>query len=262
MGVVNVTPDSFSDGGRFVDPQAAYDHGLRLIDEGADILDVGGQSTAPDSGTVSTDEECRRVLPVVSKLAAEGACVSVDTFKAEVARRSLDAGALMVNDVTALRGDEAMCSALANADCRVVLMYSKDRTARTTMGAPHYDDVVPEVCRFLRSRIELAVANGIDQGRIVVDPGMGAFVSTDPRMSLDILRRLDLVLDVGCPVLVGASRKGFIGKVLDLGVDERLEGSLACAAVAAWNGARIVRVHDVLETVRVVKMVDAIAGKT
>ena len=258
MGVVNVTPDSFSDGGEFFGTAAAIDHAHRLRDEGADILDVGGESTAPESPPVSVEEECRRVLPVVERLAAEGAFVSVDTYKAEVARRALDAGARMVNDVTALRGDPALAGVLAGSICPVVLMYSKDLTARTTRQAPTYADAVAEIAAFLRTRVAYAAANGVAEGRIIIDPGMGAFLSTEPGPSLDVLRRLGELHALGRPILVGPSRKGFIGKVLDLPVRERLEGSLACAAIAAWHGARLVRVHDVLPTVRVVRMVDAI----
>ena len=258
MGVVNVTPDSFSDGGRFHDAPAAISHAFRLAEEGADILDIGGESTAPNSRAVSAEEECARVLPVVEACAGRGLFVSVDTYKAETAGRALDAGAAMVNDVTALRGDGALPDVLAASDCGVVLMYSKDPTARTTAAERAYRDVVAEIAAFLRERMDVAVARGVRRERIILDPGMGAFVSTDPAPSLEILRRLAEFHALGRPVLVGPSRKGFIGKVLDLPVGDRLEGSLACAAVAAWHGAHIVRAHDVRETVRLVRMVDAI----
>lgn len=259
MGVVNATPDSFSDGGRFLDPAAAIAHGRRLADEGAAILDVGGESTAPDSPPVSAEEESRRILPIIEALAAGGAYVSADTYKAGVAREALEAGAQMVNDVTALRGDPALADVLANATCDVCIMYAKDASPRTTLSGREYDDVIDHIRAFLTERIEFARQRGIDEDRIVVDPGMGAFVSSDSAPSLELLRRISEIADLGRPVLVGASRKGFIGKVLDLSVGDRLEGSLACACVASWNGARIIRAHDVRETVRAVRMVDAIA---
>lgn len=260
MGVVNVTPDSFSDGGRYYDTQAAIDHAFRLAGEGADIVDIGGESTAPNSPPVTVEEECRRVVPVIEACAAKGLFVSVDTYRAETARRALDAGAAMVNDVTALRGDERLSGVLARASCAVVLMYSKDATARTTLVEHPYTNVVGEISVFLAGRVAAAVTGGVAEERIVVDPGMGAFVSVAPEPSLEILRHLDEFHALGRPLLVGASRKGFIGKVLGLPVTDRLEGSLACAAIAAWHGARIVRVHEVKETVRVVRMVDAIRG--
>ena len=258
MGVVNVTPDSFSDGSRFYDKSAAISHAFRLRDEGADILDIGGESTAPNSPPVDAEEECRRVLPVVEACAARGLFVSVDTYKAEVARRALEAGAAMINDVTALRGDPALAAVLAGAKCPMVLMHAKDPTPRTTPTQRTYTDVVAEISAFLASRVEYAAREGIAKERIVLDPGMGAFVSADPEPSLEILCRLNEFHALGRPLLLGASRKGFIGKVLGLPVTERLEGSLACAAVGAWHGVRIIRAHEVLPTVRVVRMVDAI----
>ena len=260
MGVVNVTPDSFSDGGLHAEPDAAVAHGLRLLDQGADILDVGGESTAPGSGDVSAEEEIRRVAPVIRALTERGAYVSADTHKAAVASGALDAGAAMINDVTALRGDTDMPGVLAASDCDVCIMYSKDSTARTTLDVHAYRDVVAEIGMFLLGRIRFAGERGISPSRIVVDPGMGAFVSGDPAPSLELLRRLGELSALSRPVLVGASRKGFISKASGVEAGDRLEGSLACAAIAAWNGARIVRVHDVEETVRLVRMVDAIRG--
>lgn len=258
MGVVNVTPDSFSDGGRHYERQAAIDHAFRLADEGADILDIGGESTAPNSPPVAIEEECRRVLPVIEACARKGLFVSVDTHKAETARRALDVGAAMLNDVTALRGDEDLCAVLTGSDCAVALMYSKDDSPRTSLVERSYGNVVAEISRFLAGRLKAAMARGVAAERVVLDPGMGAFVSAAPGPSLEILRRLNEFHALGRPLLIGASRKGFIGKVLDLPVADRLEGSLACAAIAAWHGVQIVRAHDAKETVRVVRMVDAI----
>lgn len=260
MGVVNVTPDSFSDGGSFLSPDAAIDHACRLVDEGADILDIGGESTAPNSPPVSIEEEYRRVMPVVEECAKRGFFVSVDTYKAVVAHRALRAGAEMINDVTALRADDDLAEVLAKSDCAVVLMYSKDPSPRTEPTVRTYDDVVREIAQFLSERAQLAELCGIARDRIVVDPGMGAFVSGDPGPSLEILRRASEFQVLGCPVLIGASRKGFIGKMLNASVHDRLEGSLACAAIAAWHGVKIIRAHDVAPTVRIVRMVDAIGG--
>ena len=258
MGVVNVTADSFSDGGRYLDRDAAIEHAMRLVDEGADILDIGGESTAPTSAGVDAEEESRRVVPIVEELAKRGAYLSVDTYKADVARRALDAGAQMINDVTAFRGDDDLINVVVSAGCDVCIMYAKDATPRTTRNQPVYRNVAAEIGAFLTNRADLALRRGIAHEKIVLDPGMGAFVSGEPEPSLEILARLDEFAALGYPVLVGASRKGFIGQVLDTPVSDRLAGSLACASIAAWNGARIIRAHDVRETVRTVRMVDAI----
>lgn len=263
MGVVNVTPDSFSDGGRFLSPEAAIAHACRLMDEGADLLDIGGESTAPDSPPVDAREECRRILPVLEECAKRGFPVSVDTYKAPVARCALAHGAGMINDVTALRGDPTLADVLAESDCAVVLMFAKDPTPRTTPTVRVYTDVVREISEFLAERVAYARTRGIASNRIVLDPGMGAFVSAEPGPSLELLRRAGEFHTLGHPLLIGASRKSFIGKVLGspgrpLPVGDRLEGSLACAAIAAWHGVQIIRAHDVRETVRTVRMVDAI----
>ena len=259
MAVVNVTPDSFSDGGRFLQTDTAVAHGLSLLEQGADVLDIGGESSAPNSVPVSAEEELARVVPVVERLAREGAVISVDTYKGVVARACLDVGAHAINDVTALRGDSDLIGVLAGSNCPVALMYSKDPNARTTREGREYGDVVADISRFLNERITWAEEHGISRNRVVIDPGMGAFVSGDPGPSLEILRRLREFETLGCPILIGASRKGFIGQVLGgLPITERMEGSLACAAAAAMNGARFVRVHDALESVRVVRMIDAI----
>jgi dihydropteroate synthase len=262
MGVVNVTPDSFSDGGSHFDCQDAIDYGLRLLDEGAHILDVGGESTAPNSADVDAEEESRRVVPVIEALSKRGAYISADTYKGTTARRAINAGALMINDVTALRGDSELVVVLAESDCDICLMYAKDPTPRTSREQPDYGDVVQYIIEFMSERIDYAASVGIEKNRCVLDPGMGAFISSEPEPSLSVLRRIEEFAFLGRPILVGASRKGFIGQVLDVTVDDRLEGSLACAAVASWNGARIIRVHDVRETVRTVRMVDAIAKES
>lgn len=259
MGILNVTPDSFADGGKYMEPKVAVERALQMIEEGADIVDIGGESTGPDSKDVSLSEELKRVIPVFEKLRCETtAWLSVDTYKSYVAAHALNVGADMVNDVTALRGDEKMASALAKYDVPVVIMYAKDATARTTREAKQYEDVVQTVCDFLAARIDYAVRSGIRRDQLMVDPGMGAFVSYDPKYSLQILKKLKKLRDFDLPILAGPSRKSFIGQTLNLPLEERLEGGLAVCAVAVMNGASILRVHDVKETRRVVEMVHAI----
>jgi dihydropteroate synthase len=246
MGVVNVTPDSFSDGGRFVDPATAVTHARALLEEGAALVDVGGESTRPGAGAVSVDEELARVVPVLAGL--PGAPVSIDTSKAEVARRALALGAVLVNDVTALRGDPGMAEILAESDAFVCLMHMQGEP-RTMQVAPHYDDVVSDVLAFLDERVAFAVGQGIDEERICVDPGFG-FGKT-PDQNLELLRRLDVICTLGRPVLVGVSRKSTLGKVLgDVGATQGGLGASLGAAVAAFDrGAWMIRAHEVRETV-------------
>ena len=259
MGVLNVTPDSFSDGGKFLDPKKAVKRALTMIEEGADIIDIGGESSGPDSKNVSLKEELARVIPVVRMLRAQTeAWVSVDTYKAEVARSAIEAGANMINDVTAFRGDKQMASVIAAAGVPVVIMYSKDPSARTTRKVVEYKNVIQVVQKFLKERVAVGMKAGILKGQFILDPGMGAFVSGEPKYSLQILKKLEKFGDLGMPILVGASRKGFIGQVLGVGLDERLEGGLAAHALAILHGAAIIRTHDVKETRRVVDMVSAI----
>jgi dihydropteroate synthase len=252
MGVLNVTPDSFSDGGEFDGVERAVARAKEMIEEGAQIIDVGGESTGPGSVDVHLEEELGRVIPVIQAIHEQvpGALISVDTWKSEVARQAIEAGARMVNDVTALRGDEDMARVVAEADVPVVIMYSKDGSARTTGEAMEYEDVVASVRSFLEERIRFAEEAGISRKRIVVDPGMGAFVSGVAKYSLALLEKLEELQGLGCPVLVGASRKSFIRDIW--GGDrpgDRLKGSLEAAKLAVKNGASIVRVHDVRETV-------------
>jgi dihydropteroate synthase len=257
MGIVNVTPDSFSDGGRYLDPEAAIAHGRELRAAGADILDVGGESTRPGAAAVGAREEAARVLPVIEALAADGARVSVDTSKAEVAAAALDAGAEIVNDVTALT-DPAMASLCAAAGGGLVLMHMKG-TPRTMQDDPAYDDVVAEVREFLAERIEVATAAGVDRERIWVDPGIGFGKTVDH--NLELIARLDRIADLGRPVVIGASRKNFIGAITGRPVEERLGGSLAAAVVAAAGGAGVLRVHDVAATVEALRVADPILGR-
>lgn len=259
MGVVNVTPDSFSDGGRFETPEQAIPHARRLAAEGADILDIGGESTRPGSDPVAPEKELQRILPVLEGLRGHTRIpLSVDTRKARVADAALEAGAAIVNDVTAL-ADPAMAQTVARHGAGLVLMHMKG-DPKTMQQAPHYQDVVAEVCTFLDARARRAQAAGIPPDSIAVDPGLGFGKRTGGTAedNLVLLKYLPRLADLGFPIVVGASRKTFIGNVLKLPVVERLEGSLAAAAFAAWSGAHIVRVHDVKQTRRVVDLVDAI----
>jgi dihydropteroate synthase len=242
MGVVNVTPDSFSDGGRFLDREAAVSHARRLAGEGADIIDIGGESTRPGAAPVSEEEELQRVLPVLEKL--PDLCVSVDTRRPGVMKAVLDAGASMINDVQALSEPYAL-EAVSATGCAVCLMHMKGEPA-TMQREPRYDDVVREVKAFLKDAVRKAMFAGIGCDRIVVDPGFG-FGKTASH-NLQILRRLSSFEDLGVPLLAGLSRKSTLGKITGRPVEERLAGSLAMALLALQGGAKILRVHDVKET--------------
>ncbi|KPK70770.1 dihydropteroate synthase [candidate division TA06 bacterium SM23_40] len=260
MGVINVTPDSFSDGGRFFDPGLAVAHGIAMVAEGADFLDVGGESTRPGSDPVTLEEELRRVLPVVERLAREvDVPVSVDTYKAAVAERALDAGAAMVNDISALSFDLRMAAVVGESGAAVVLMHIKG-TPKDMQNDPNYDDVVGEISEYLERAIERGEEHGIRRDQIIVDPGIGFGKRQED--NLVILSRLREFTSLAKPILVGPSRKSFIGRILDLPVEERLEGTSAAIACAILNGANIVRVHDVREMVRVARVADAIAGSS
>ena len=259
MGVVNVTPDSFSDGGLFFDRESAVRHALRQVEEGADILDIGGESTRPGSDFISLEEELRRVIPVVEGVASStDVPVSVDTTKAEVARRALQAGAAMINDIGAMRLDPLMPGVAAECGVPVCLMHMQG-LPRDMQENPHYDDLMGEIISFLRERAEAAEEAGIERSRIVLDPGIGFGKTLEH--NLEVIRRLQELKGLGYPVLLGPSRKSFIGRILDLPADQRLEGTAAAVALGIANGADIVRVHDVREMVRVVRVADAVCGK-
>jgi dihydropteroate synthase len=259
MGVVNVTPDSFSDGGSFLDPNAAIEHGLRLVADGADILDVGGESTRPGSDPVPADEEAGRVIPVVGALVERTAVpISVDTRKAAVARGALGAGAAIVNDVTA-GADPEMFAVVRDAGAGLVLMHMKGEP-KTMQDEPTYHDVVAEVRGFLGARVDAAVAAGIGRGRLSIDPGIGFGKTLEHNLAL--LRDLARLRDLGVPVLVGPSRKRFIGALTGAEADDRLEGTAGAVAWCAAQRADVVRVHDVRAMSRVVRVVDAIVRGT
>ncbi|HET7455887.1 MAG TPA: dihydropteroate synthase [Solirubrobacterales bacterium] len=257
MGVVNVTPDSFSDGGLYLDPEQAIAHGLQLIEDGAEILDVGGESTRPGAEPVGAEEELRRVIPVIHGLVAADCHVSVDTSKAVVAAAALEAGAEIVNDVTALRGDPEMASLCAERGATVVLMHMLGEP-RTMQEDPRYDDVVAEVKAFLAERLEAAVAAGIDEERVWLDPGIG-FGKTGAH-NMELLRRLGELRELGRPLVIGTSRKSFIGKVDGSPADDRLGGSIASSILAAAEGADVLRVHDVAEMRQALAVATAILG--
>jgi len=245
MGILNVTPDSFSDGGKYFDADIAAQKALQMIRDGADIVDVGGESTGPNSSPVTEEEELRRVIPVIEKIKKVAAkkmpIVSIDTYKSEVARQAIEVGASIVNDVTALRGDSKMASLVAKTGVKVVLMYSKDSSPRTTREAKQYKDVVKTVVDFLNERIDFALKSGIKKSQIIIDPGMGAFVSSEPKYSLEILRRLREIKKLGFPILVGTSRKSLLPGT----VEHRDAPTFIANLVAVKNGADILRVHEV-----------------
>ncbi len=256
MGVVNVTPDSFSDGGRYLDADAAVAHGEKLLRDGASVLDVGGESTRPGALEVDEAEELRRVEPVVAALAGV-ATVSIDTSKAAVAEAALDAGASIVNDVTALRRDPEMAALCGDREVGVVLMHMPGNP-RTMQDNPVYEDVVDEVKAFLAARIEVAVTAGVEEERIWLDPGIGFGKTVEH--NLELLRRLSELRILGRPLVIGASRKSFIGRIDGSEVDERLGGSIASSVLAAAEGADVLRVHDVAETAQAMRVAEAILG--
>jgi dihydropteroate synthase len=255
MGVVNVTPDSFSDGGEFLDPERAIAHGRELAEEGADVLDVGGESTRPGAEAVGADEELRRVAPVVEALAGGGLAVSIDTSKVAVAEAALDSGAATVNDVTALRAEPELAGLCAERGCEVVLMHMLG-DPRSMQENPAYDDVVDDVKAFLAERIKFATSEGIDEARIWIDPGIGFGKTVEH--NLELHRRLGELGELGRPIAFGSSRKSFIGKLTGAEVDQRLGGTIASNVIAFANGARMLRVHDVGPTRQALTVAEAI----
>ncbi len=258
MGILNVTPDSFSDGGCFLDPRRAVQHGLTLSRHGADLLDVGGESTRPGAVPVAVDEELARVVPVIQRLASVVQIpIAVDTSKAAVADAALAGGASIVNDVSALRSDPGMAAVVARHRAAVILMHRRG-TPSTMQRAPRYRDVVEEVARFLAEAAGRAQEAGIPRSRILIDPGLGFGKTVAHNLSL--MRHLDRLISLGYPVVVGPSRKTFIGRTLQAEVHDRLAGTLACVAYAERLGAQLVRVHDVQETAHLLAMLTAIEG--
>ena len=257
MGVLNVTPDSFSDGGAYLNINTAITHAKTMVAEGATIIDIGGESSRPGAEPVPANVELERVLPVIQTLVSEqlDVPISIDTTKAVVAKHALEAGAHIINDITALRGDTAMAQVAAEMEAGVILMHMKG-TPRTMQRSPHYKDVVKEVCKALENWINDASQNGIAPDRIIVDPGIGFGKTTE--QNLQILKQLEEFKQLNKPILIGTSRKSFIGNLLELPVTERVEGTLATVCWAIAHGADIVRVHDVKATARVARMTDAL----
>ena len=255
MGIVNVTPDSFSDGGLFLEPASAIEHARKLVGDGADLLDIGGESTRPGARGVSAEEERQRVVPVLEALQGVGVPISIDTSKASVAAPALDAGAEIVNDVTGLRSDPKLAALCAERDCGVVLMHMQG-TPRTMQESPVYDDVVDDVRAFLAERIEFAIGEGIAEERIWVDPGIGFGKTVEH--NLELLRRLGELRALGRPIVVGTSRKSFIGKVTWRELDDRLGGTIASNVLALRAGAEVLRVHDVAEVRQALRVAEAI----
>ncbi len=258
IGILNVTPDSFYDGGRYESIEAAVEHGCRIAEEGADIIDVGGESTRPGAMAVPLDEEKARVVPVIRELSGRiPVPISVDTRKAAVAEAAIEAGASIVNDVSALSHDPGMVHLVAEKGVGIILMHMKGNP-ETMQINPTYVSVVDEVLEYLYGRVEFALSRGIDWERMAIDPGIGFGKKSEH--NLEIIRRLSSFSDIGRPVVVGPSRKSFIGAVLGLPVEERLMGTASVVALAVANGARMVRVHDVGAMRQVVKMAEAIVG--
>lgn len=257
MGILNVTPDSFYDGGRFYSRDAAIDHALRMIDQGADIIDVGGESTRPYSEATPLDDELNRVIPVIKAVKERtGAFVSIDTYKAAVARAALEAGADMINDVSGLGFDDAMADVAATSGVPIVIMHIKG-TPKDMQVAPHYDDVVAEIMEYFAERISFAKRRGIAEENIILDPGIGF----GKRLvdNLIIIKELRRFKELGRPILMGTSMKSFLGKLADSSdLEERVEGTLASIALCLWNGADIVRVHDVGKAKKVAMLVHAV----
>jgi dihydropteroate synthase len=254
MGILNVTPDSFSDGGKFNTVETAIKKGISLIEDGADILDIGGESTRPGADLVSENEELKRIIPVIKELRSRYKTpISVDTNKSEVARIAIDNGATFVNDVSGLTMDEKMVELVANKNVPIVIMHMKG-TPKTMQKKPQYTNVVQEIFHFLENQTNFALKNGVKPKNIIIDPGFGFGKTVND--NFELLAKLNIFTKLKYPILVGTSRKSFIGKILKDSVDKRIEGTSASVAISILNGAKIVRVHDVLEMKKVCKIVD------
>ena len=256
MGILNVTPDSFSDGGHYLDTEKAVEHALKLADDGADIIDVGGESTRPYSQRVPLEEELKRVIPVIKGIRRYSDIpISIDTYKAEVAKKAIDVGASIVNDVTALRGDPVMAEVVKDTQVPLVLMHMKGDPSNM-QDNPTYDNLMEEISLFLKERAQYAISMGISEEKIIIDPGIG-FGKTFEH-NLEIINRLGLLQELGYPILIGTSRKRFIGEILNKEPLERDIGTMATVTAAILNGANIVRVHNVKMAKDVVKVADAL----
>lgn len=247
VGILNVTPDSYHDGGRFCTVEQAIERAGVMLAEGADVIEVGGESTGPGSENVSVEEELERTIPVIRAVLDRypETVISIDTYKSPVASEAIGAGAMMVNDITAGRADPKMLSTVAGSNTQIVLMYAKDPTPRTTIMDVQYDDVIRTIMAFLCERKEAAVAAGIDSGCIIIDPGLGHFVSSDPQYSFQIIRELERFGDLQSPLLLSPSRKSFLAGPKNLPAAERLPATIVASAIAVMHGATYIRTHDV-----------------
>ena len=260
MGIINLTPDSFSDGGVFSSLEKAVARAVEMENDGADIIDLGGESTRPGSKRISAEDELRRTLPVIEALAGKiRTPISIDTYKAEVARAALEAGAAMVNDISGMTFDREMVNVVSEFDVPVVIMHTAD-DPKVMQKTYHYDDVVEDIRKYFVERLEFAAEHGIPRENVILDPGIGFGKSV--AQNLQLMRASSRFSELGSAVMVGPSRKSFLGAILDLPVDDRLEGTLGAVAVSVMAGADIIRVHDVKETVRVRRVCDAFLGKT
>lgn len=260
VGVLNVTPDSYYDGGKFDTTEAAVQRAGEMLAEGADIIEIGGESTGPGSPDVSPEEEGNRILGAMRAVvrAYPGVRLSIDTYKSEIARTAVKEGVTMVNDITAGRGDSAMFAVMAELGVPYVLMYSKDSSPRTTVKNVQYQDCIAEVVSFLRSKKEAAERAGVENGNIIVDPGMGHFVSADPQYSFALLAQLSALKELGCPLFVSPSRKSFLAGSQQLSPKDRLPGTIAASAIAVLHGASYIRTHDVLAVRRGCEIAESI----
>ena len=246
MGILNVTPDSFSDGGKYLEKNNAINHALAMIDNGADIIDVGGESTRPFSDPVSLDEEISRVIPVIEGIRKESdVCISIDTTKSEVATAALNSGASLINDVSAMEVDPLMIDVALKFDCPIIIMHMKG-TPKSMQDNPQYESLISDIKDYLQERVDFIVSKGVNSKKIVIDPGIGFGKTVEN--NFEIINNLNHFTKMGFPVMLGASRKSFIGISLDLPEEDRLEGSLAANIIGLQNGAKIFRVHDVTET--------------
>lgn len=260
MGIVNVTPDSFSDGGLYSDRDKAVKRGLELVEEGSDIIDIGGESTRPGSETISVKEELRRVIPVISALREKtDALISIDTTKSEVAQAAVEEGADIINDISAFRFDKKMFSLAAQNEVAIIIMHMKG-TPKTMQIQPSYDDLLSEVKSFLKERIGAAQTQGIKKDKIIVDPGIGFGKRVEDNLSL--INNLNALEELERPILVGVSRKSFIGKILNLPPSERLEGTIASAVLSIAHGAHILRIHEVKSVKRAIFIAESIMNKS
>ena len=256
MGVLNVTPDSFSDGGLFLDREKAIAQGLKMVEEGADLIDIGGESTKPGSKPLGLEEELRRVIPVIEALAKEvDVPISIDTYKSAVAKKAVEAGAQMINDISGLHFDPDLAHVASKEDVPLILMHTRG-TPETMQKDVHYESLFSEILQYLRESIQRAESAGLDPGQIVIDPGIGFGKTLED--NLLIIKNLQELRILGKPILLGTSRKSFIGKILNTDVTERLEGTLSSIAIGVLNGAHIIRCHDVLEAKKAISVADAI----